>query len=64
MEVVPDEVDTCKDLRAKLVRTKVVAGKGWCLLFGACGDCCLQVLKTSAALIVVLFGRVGARETC
>jgi hypothetical protein len=68
MDVVPDEVDTCKSRCVPNLyvqnSTEVVAGKGWCLLFGACGDCCLQVLKTSAAWIVVVFGRVGARETC
>jgi hypothetical protein len=51
-------------MRAKLVRTDVVAGKGWCLWFGASEDCCLQVVATLAALIVEMFGGVGTWETC
>jgi hypothetical protein len=64
MEVVPDEVGTCKGrCVTKLVRTDLVAGKGWRLWFGACGDCCLQMIATLAALIDVLFVGMVARET-
>jgi hypothetical protein len=51
-------------MRAELVCTDVVAGKGWCLWLGSRGDCCLQAVETLAALIVVLVGGVGAREMC
>jgi hypothetical protein len=64
MQVVPDEVGTCKPRCVlNFVRTNVVAGKGWHLWFGACGDCCLRVVETLAMLIVALFVGMGAQET-
>jgi hypothetical protein len=65
MELVPNEVGTCKGrcLPNLYVHISGQAGKGWCLWFGACGDCCLQVIETRAALIVVLYVGMGAGET-
>jgi hypothetical protein len=63
-KLVPTAAKLVRTDACQTCRTDVVAGKGWCLWLGACGDSCLQVVENLAALVVVLVGGVGARETC